>query len=77
MGEERHRGREKKGKRSLVSLFTIRGCFFFSRRVTRVSVSQDRQNAKKGDEEMFVESSFPFVSITAPSMRRSNVFASS
>lgn len=74
-GDGRKRDGEKRRENVLVSLSPFAVASFFSRRVTRVS--QDRQNAKKGDEEMFIESSFPFVSITVPSMRRSNVFASS
>ena len=53
--------------------FSIRGCLFFACHA-RVPVP-GQMDAKKGDEEMFIESCFPFVSITASFMRRSNVFA--
>lgn len=74
-GKKKRKEKKKKGGEGTYSYrFSIRGRFFFACHArVRTPVQMD---AKKGDEEMFIESSFPFVSITAPFMRRSNVFAS-
>lgn len=73
--KKKRKEKKKKGGEGTYSYrFSIRGRFFFACHArVRTPVQMD---AKKGDEEMFIESSFPFVSITAPFMRRSNVFAS-
>lgn len=68
---KKERKRKKRGERERTRIAFPFADASFSR--VRTPVQMD---AKKGDEEMFIESSFPFVSITAPFMRRSNVFAS-